>query len=470
MSNSVSSNRSGLKEFIASISAIRGDLSNITAPPFLLASNSTVELPQYWADHPHLFVAPASEPKPAKRALLVLKWFIGSLRNQQYAGRTENEGVKKPLNAFLGKVFLGSFADESIGETRLVAEQVSHHPPVTACYLWNEKCGVRAEGFACQEITFGGSVSIKQKGYAILHVDKFDEDYLIPLPEVKVKGVLTGTPYPELTGVYRLVCSSGYVAEIEFEGKGLLGGGNKNGFEAKIFHTDAPSQVLYSVHGTWNNEFTVHDTAADVDIETYHVMTEPTAHITVPPTSQQDPWESRCAWAVVLSALESSNMQGVVDAKTKIEQGQRDMREAEEKSGSAFSTMFFSRVAQIPAYDRLSGIIDTYTEIEPEGGMWKVDHDTAAAPRRPFHGDLRPDNTQPREATGNGTGEGEQQATGSATHQPGPPKKPARQPEISEGTQSPSQPQSSVAEDLGGEIKRSQVEAFLRNKYSSSNK
>lgn len=28
------------------------------------------------------------------------------------------------------------------GVTRLVGEQVSHHPPVTACRLWNESAGV----------------------------------------------------------------------------------------------------------------------------------------------------------------------------------------------------------------------------------------------------------------------------------------------------------------------------------------
>src|SRR3954470_13732923 len=102
MSNEIASNRSRLKEFISSIATISGDLSNITAPPFVLAENSTVEIPQYWADHPYLWASPASEENPEKRALLVLKNFLGSLRGQQYAGRDEEDGVKKPLNAFLG--------------------------------------------------------------------------------------------------------------------------------------------------------------------------------------------------------------------------------------------------------------------------------------------------------------------------------------------------------------------------------
>jgi hypothetical protein len=166
-------------------------LSNITAPPFVLADKSTTEFPRYWIEQPSLFCAPAQEQDAAKRMLAVLTWFLASLKAQQYAGRDPSEGTKKPLNAFLGEIFTGSCGPEN-EETRLVAEQVSHHPPVTACYLWNETHGIRAEGYTRQEITFNGSVNIQQIGHAVLHIDAFDEDYLIPLPNIKVKGILTG--------------------------------------------------------------------------------------------------------------------------------------------------------------------------------------------------------------------------------------------------------------------------------------
>jgi hypothetical protein len=109
--------------FSQSISVIRGDLSNITAPPFVLDTKSAVELPAFWAERPSVFIAPAASDDPAERALLVLRWFISALRNQQYAGRSADTGVKKPLNAFLGEVFLARWEDEA-GTTRLVSEQV----------------------------------------------------------------------------------------------------------------------------------------------------------------------------------------------------------------------------------------------------------------------------------------------------------------------------------------------------------
>lgn len=95
----------------------------MTAPPFILSSTSLTEFSTYWAEHPSVFVAPASEDDPQKRALAVLKWFLTTLK-QQYSSRNEKLGSeKKPLNPFLGELFLGKWEDDA-GETQLVSEQV----------------------------------------------------------------------------------------------------------------------------------------------------------------------------------------------------------------------------------------------------------------------------------------------------------------------------------------------------------
>jgi len=88
-----------------------------------LSTTSLVEYSAYWTEHPSLFVAPASEPDPAKRALLVLRWFLSTLK-QQYSSRSEKLGSeKKPLNPFLGELFLGR-CEDAAGTTQLVSEQV----------------------------------------------------------------------------------------------------------------------------------------------------------------------------------------------------------------------------------------------------------------------------------------------------------------------------------------------------------
>lgn len=108
-----------------SIASFNGDLSSMTAPPFILGTTSLTEFSAYWTEHPDVFVAPASEPDPAKRALLVLKWFLSTLKSS-YSSRNDKFGSeKKPLNPFLGELFLGKWQD-SAGTTHLVSEQVRY--------------------------------------------------------------------------------------------------------------------------------------------------------------------------------------------------------------------------------------------------------------------------------------------------------------------------------------------------------
>lgn len=112
-------------KFVKSIASFNGDLSSLTAPPFILGTISLTEFSSYWAEHPSVFVAPASEPDPEKRALLVLKWFLSTLK-QQYCSRSDKLGSeKKPLNPFLGELYLGKWEDQA-GTTQLVSEQVRY--------------------------------------------------------------------------------------------------------------------------------------------------------------------------------------------------------------------------------------------------------------------------------------------------------------------------------------------------------
>ena len=398
-----SESSSSLKDFLASIASIKGDLSNITAPPFVLDTKSVVELPAFWAERPSLFVAPSTSPDPAKRALLVLRWFLSSLKNQQYGGRSEEEGVRKPLNAFLGELFLAKWEDAN-GETTLVAEQVSHHPPVTACRVWNEQHGVFAEGFTRQEITLGlGNITIRQLGHALLTLREHgDETYLIPLPEVKVRGLLSGlaSTYPELEGTYTIPCTSGYYSVIEFSGKSLLGSGAKNEVSARIFGPGLDSaagyEPLYTVSGHWNESFTIYNGAEiskEASIETVTVQDLPTAPMK--PFEQdpeaQDPWESRRAWKAVREALQRRDMAGAAKAKSAIEQGQRAIRNREAQEGKRWEALFFKPENEDKLATELYRSI--LKELKPEDtvALWKFNTETwDRGVRKPFHGQLLP--------------------------------------------------------------------------------
>lgn len=236
---------------------------------------------------------------------------------------------------------------------------------------------------------------MRQIGHAILHLDTYAEDYLIPLPNVKVRGLLTGTPYPELNGTYYISSSSGFIAEIDFSGKGFLGmSGTKNRFEAKLYRAEDREAVLYTAKGAWNDQFTIFDAPTGAEMEMYDTNATPAAPLKVAPVEEQDPWESRRAWKGVIEALNRGDMQATSDEKGKVERGQRAMRMREKAEGKAeaegWEAMFFRREEGDPVFDRLATPIGAQLDKEKTVGVWKFDHEKARTARKPYRGDLTP--------------------------------------------------------------------------------
>jgi len=394
------------------LGTVKGDLANVTGPPSLLAPSSVVEVGHCWAQRPSVFAAPALEPDPQKRALLVLRWFLIALRSQLYIGvdhtpspKTKTPttpppatSIRKPLNAFLGELFLASWTDPEGSSakctTHLVAEQVSHHPPITAMHVADRAHGVRADGYARVEMTFNGSVNIRQVGHATLRVDRYAEDYLIPLPDVKVRGFLSGCMYPEISGVYHIAGSSGWVSEVRFWGEGMLRG-KRNSFEARVYHkSDERKTAVYEVRGCWNEGWTVTDCATGEVLEVYDVDAPENkpAPMEVEPVEAQDPWESRRAWGGVLDGLRVGDMRAVVAEKSKIEQAQRQMRASEATRGVVWEPLFFRSQPgeEHDVFHRLSEGLGWQLQHDKTKGVWKVDDGRVKSLQRPFRGALTP--------------------------------------------------------------------------------
>ena len=371
---STPSHRREFLTFVKSIRAFRGDLSAITAPPFLLSSTSMTEFPTHWAEQTQLFTAPAAEEDPTERALAVLKWYICSLK-QQYGTRDRRK--KKPLNPFLGELFLGHFQDDT-GRTELVAEQVSHHPPVTAYHIWNEEKGVHLHGYNAQKTFFSGTIRIHKIGFVLLHLDKYDEDYLITLPKVRLEGLFPPPPYPELEGKTYIQSSNGYISEIDYSGKGWLSG-RKNTFVARLYQTGAPNSPLRVMEGQWQNgSFEIKHMPSKKSVETLSTEDYPLTPLVVAPVEEQDPLESRRAWYKVAQAIEKGDMHTVGKEKTKIEEEQRAMRKTEKIEGTDWPTRYFTNVDSWPVLEDLAKQIGVDMQLDETKGMWKWDEEKYA--------------------------------------------------------------------------------------------
>ncbi|ERT03470.1 uncharacterized protein SPSK_09228 [Sporothrix schenckii 1099-18] len=395
--------------FVKSIASFNGDLSSLTAPPFIVSAKSLTEFSSYWAEHPALFSAPAHEPDPEKRAVLVLKWFLACLK-QHYASRSEQYGnEKKPLNPFLGELFLGTWEDDAAspeapngsGTTELVSEQVSHHPPATAYSITNVPTGVHLEGYNAQKASFKSTIIIKQIGHAVLTVpvpssnggtsDAEPDKYLITLPGLHIEGLLFGAPFVELDGCSYITSSTGYTARIDYSGKGWLSG-KKNSVTAVLYPTGREKEVLYNASGQWTKAFSIHKGPAKSNssstlVTTFEPAQSPTLPLHVQPIEKQHPLESRRAWRNVAAAVAKGDLDTLSAEKTKIENAQREMRASEKAEGRVWERQYFSVVPEgesDPVLDSLAANVGLHPngDSDKTGGLWRFDRAKAEAAKK----------------------------------------------------------------------------------------
>jgi len=378
--------------FLKSIASFNGDLSSLTAPPFILSATSLTEFSSYWCEHPTVFAAPAKESDPAQRAVLVLKWFLTTLK-QQYASRSEEYGnEKKPLNPFLGELFLGKWEDEA-GMTELISEQVSHHPPATAYCITNQRTGVRLQGYNAQKASFSKTIYIKQIGHAVLTVpttpDQEPDTYLITLPSLHIEGLIFGSPFIELDGASYITSSSGFTAKIDYSGKGWLSG-KKNSFVATLFPTGKEKDVLFNVSGQWTKTFQIHSGPAKHNGKDNLValwdpeLLRPIVPI-VAPLDKQHPLESRRAWSKVAAAIAKGDLNAVGVEKSKIENAQRELRAREKAEGRVWQRRYFTQQGDAPdqvltILGPVVGLAD-HGDADKTGGLWRFDEGKAESVR-----------------------------------------------------------------------------------------
>lgn len=353
--------------FLKSIASYNGDLSSLTAPPFILSPTSLVEYSQYWGEHPDLLLEPnflddengSKEQKQAlavKRILAVTKWFISTLRSQ-YCSRNESMGSeKKPLNPFLGEVFVGKWTDSTkdskLGETVLLSEQVSHHPPVTAYAIQNEKNRTTLQGYNRIKATISATlINVKQYGHAILEYKNLGETYLITLPPLHIEGLITASPFVELEGTSYIQSSSGYLTVIEYSGRGYFSG-KKNSFKARIYPDKLASankeNALVTISGQWSDKSYVakgsHTAASSSGTLFYSATQTKPEKLDVKPLEKQHKLESRKAWEKVAAAIKTGDYDAIHKEKSKIENEQRELRSEEKAAAVPWQVRWFDRV------------------------------------------------------------------------------------------------------------------------------
>ncbi|OCF59364.1 oxysterol binding protein [Kwoniella mangroviensis CBS 10435] len=363
--------KAGWASFIKSLAQMTGDLSSMTAPPFILSPTSLTEFPAYWCEHPNLFAEISEGKTEQDRMERVLRWFIDTL-SAQYTTRNEKMGSeKKPLNPVLGELFYGIWPDlNGRGETRLIVEQVSHHPPITAYYIENAKAGVKLQGHSGQKTSFTGTaINVKQSGHAVLTVQpkngQKEEKYLITLPKLRIEGIIWGSPYIELTDTNAIQSSTGLTAQIDYKGKGYFSG-KSHSFKASIANASGKSVQTYE--GQWTGKSHIGGSKGPIFLDT----TAPKEEVTVRDVSQQTEWESRKLWVNVAKGIRTGNYDEAGKDKTRIENEQRQRRKDETTNSTTWEHLHFTHVDSDSDYQFLSALLhDKLTPAHEDAYVFK---------------------------------------------------------------------------------------------------
>ena len=108
--------------------------------------------------------------------------------------------MKKPYNPILGEFFRTRWNQEDGTTTHYVAEQTSHHPPISSLYISNRKAGFMINGSIFPRSKFFRfSVASFLDGTAILTLLDSGEVYTITFPTVYGRGMTSHLYLPVFT-------------------------------------------------------------------------------------------------------------------------------------------------------------------------------------------------------------------------------------------------------------------------------
>uniref|UniRef100_A0A8C6Y7Z0 Oxysterol-binding protein n=1 Tax=Naja naja TaxID=35670 RepID=A0A8C6Y7Z0_NAJNA len=342
------------------------DLTRVVLPTFILEKRSLLEMYADFMSHPDLFISISNGTSPEERMIRFVEYYLTSF----HEGR-KGAIAKKPYNPIIGETFHCSWkmgksdvlngtnsnssshsaseqvpvSEESQAQeesdsyaVRFVAEQVSHHPPVSGFYAEcvERKMCVNAHVWTKSKF-LGMSIGVTMVGEGTLSLLELGEEYTFSLPCAYARSILT-IPWVELGGKVSVNCAkTGYSASITFHTKPFYGGKlHRVTGEVK---QNATNTVVCKVQGEWNSilEFTYSNGETKcMDLSKLSVTRKRVRSI-----EKQGPFESRKLWQHVTESLRQGDIEKATEHKKALEEQQRNEERLRMETGTPWQTKYF---------------------------------------------------------------------------------------------------------------------------------
>ncbi|XP_034940057.1 oxysterol-binding protein-related protein 8 isoform X4 [Chelonus insularis] len=296
------------------------DLSKVVLPTFILEPRSFLEKLADSYYHADLLSQAVLEDDAFTRMKGVVKWYLSGFYKKP-------QGLKKPYNPLLGETFRCYWQHPNGSRTFYLAEQVSHHPPISGFYVTNRQDGFTISSTIIAKSKFyGNSTSAVLDGAAVLTMLPRGEDYSMTIPYAHCKGIVMGTLSMELGGKVNIICEkTGYNTELEFKLKPFLGGAEQ--MNQVVGRIKLGKETLATISGYWDGQINITDKRTGQESvlfnSTPEVRRARLKKYTVPIENQGE-WESQKLWLAVTQAINRDDQIAATEAKTILEEAQRE--------------------------------------------------------------------------------------------------------------------------------------------------
>eukprot|EP00064_Thunnus_orientalis_P001757 superscaffoldBa00000121_g1760 len=350
------------------------DLSKVAMPVQLNEPLNTLQRLCEELEYSELLDRAANTQDPFERMVYIATFVVSGYASSYY--RTGG----KPFNPVLGETYECDRPDKGF---RFIAEQVSHHPPISACHA-ESKNFIFWQDVRCKNKFWGKSMEIVPVGTTHVTLPGFGDHYEWNKVTSCIHNILSGQRWIEHYGEISIRNSSSDVCQCKITFiKAKYWNSSVNEVEGTI--TDQKGKVIHKLFGKWHEAVFCGDppsatcvwrasmtNAMPVDHEQYYGFTkfaielnevEPSLKLLLPPTDTRLRVDQRL--------LEEGNLEAAEEQKQRIEQLQRERRRVLEESNVTHQPKFFRK-----SKDDTWVSNNTYWELRKDVGFGHIDFPT----------------------------------------------------------------------------------------------
>ncbi|XP_007952875.1 oxysterol-binding protein-related protein 2 [Orycteropus afer afer] len=216
------------------------ELSKITMPIVFNEPLSFLQRITEYMEHVYLIHKASRQAQPLERMQSVAAFAVSAVASQW-------ERTGKPFNPLLGETY--ELIREDLG-FRFLAEQVSHHPPISAFHSEGLNQDFIFHGSIYPKLKFWGkSVEAEPRGTITLELLQQDEAYTWTNPTCCVHNVIIGKLWIEQYGTVEILNHrTGDKCVLHFKSCGLFG---KELHKVEGHIQDKNKKKLFMIYGKW---------------------------------------------------------------------------------------------------------------------------------------------------------------------------------------------------------------------------